>query len=91
VYTQNNESNIDFLFIRLSKAVPKYPGDPSGVLQKVIFSIKIQLFKICYKDQFGLYFNTKNIFRKNTQKKFKNFEYFFILILVVLCFKNIND
>ena len=36
VYTQNSESSIDFLFVRLSKAVPRYPGDPPGVLPKVI-------------------------------------------------------
>ena len=35
VYTQVNESSIDFLFMRLSKAVPKYPGDPHGMLSKV--------------------------------------------------------
>ena len=37
VYTQVNESSIDFLFMRLSKAVPKYPGDPHGMLSKVNF------------------------------------------------------
>ena len=45
VYTQVNESSIDFLFMRLSKAVPKYPGDPHGMLSKVIDIIgKVQSF-----------------------------------------------
>ena len=46
LYTQNSESSIDFLFVRLSKAVPKYPGDPPGVLPKVKIytkNLKIQI------------------------------------------------
>ena len=39
VYTQVNESSIDYLFARLSKSVPKYAGDPHGILPKVTSSI----------------------------------------------------
>ena len=35
VYTQASDTNIEYLFMRLSKAVPRYATDPHGALPKV--------------------------------------------------------